>query len=111
MNDEELLDDLSRKLKALTFNPNFTQQSISKDLGIDQSTISRLLNRQGKRVSTTVKLLQNYVNMQLEPADLSPEVEKAALEFLSLGGTKSELVASIKHSAQLVCGKLGRRAL
>ena len=105
------LDDLAEKLRAVTSRGLATQMDLSTNTGVDQATISRILNRQRRRMTDPLVALEEYVDMLLGDQKLSSEVQEAATaprrqDFLVRGGTEAELIASIEHSAQLVLRKL-----
>lgn len=100
------LDDLARNLRALKDRRLATQADLSAATGVDQATISRVLNGQRRRMTPRLVRLDKYVNMLLHGGKLSREVQDAAKDFLVRGGTEAELIASIEHSADLVLGKL-----
>lgn len=99
------LVDLADKLRAIERRNLATQQEIEAATGVDQSTVSRVLNRRRKRVTEPIRKLMAYADMRLSKEDLPTEVRDAAREFLSHGGTEAELIASIKHSAKLISRK------
>lgn len=78
---------------------------LSQYTGVDQATISRVLNRRRRRMTDQLVVLEVYVDMLLGDQQLSSKVEEAAKDFLVRGGTEAELIASIEHSAQLVLRK------
>ena len=100
------LDDLAEKLRAIRVRRLATQAHIAAATGVDQPTISRILNGQRRRATPRLVELQEYVNMLLRKEKLSPNVQEAAKSFLVRGGTEAELIASIEHSAALVLRKL-----
>lgn len=100
------LDDLARNLLALKARRLATQADLAAATGVDQATISRVLNGQRRRMTPRLVRLDKYVNMLLDGGKLSREVQDAAKYFLVRGGTEAELIASIEHSADLVLGKL-----
>ena len=100
------LDDLAEKLRAIKRRRLATQAQIAAATGIDQATISRVLNGQRHRVTRPLSELHEYVYMLLGDERLSVEVQEAAKSFLVRGGTEAELIASIEHSADLVLRKL-----
>ena len=107
MNHATYLSELSDKLRRLNSTDSVTQKDIQRELKIDQSTISRVLNGKRKRVTHQIVQLMDYVNMRIEPIEISHQVEEAARDFLKQGGTEIELVASIEHSARLMSRKMG----
>ena len=106
MAGEVILDDLAEKLRAIKARGLATQAQIAAATGVDQPTISRILNGQRRRVTPHVVRLAEYVNMRLKGGKLSPKVQKAARSFLVKGGTEAELIASIEHSTALVVREL-----
>jgi transcriptional regulator with XRE-family HTH domain len=103
---DDSLKDLANKLRAVKVLGLATQSDLSDNTGVDQGTISRVLNGRRKRKTEALVRLENYVNMLLKTVELSGEVQEAARKFLQMGGTEAELIASIEHSAQLVLRKL-----
>ena len=100
------LDDLAEKLRAVKSRGLATQMQLSAATGVDQGTISRVLNGQRRRMSARLAKLSEYVDMLLRSEKLSSKVQEAAKDFLVRGGSEAELIASIEHSAKLVLGKL-----
>ena len=100
------LDDLAEKLRAVKSRGLATQAQLSAVTGVDQATISRVLNGRRRRITGPLVELEKYVVMLLRGEQLSSEVQEAARNFLVRGGTEAELIASIEHSAKLVLGKL-----
>ena len=100
------LDDLAKKLRAIKDRRLATQAELAAATGVDQATISRVLNGQRRRMTRRLVELEEYVNMLLSGRKLSRQVQDAARDFLVRGGTEAELIASIDHSADLVLGKL-----
>lgn len=99
------LDDLADKLRTVKNRGLATQVELMAATGVDQGTISRVLNGRRRRMTGSLIRLDQYVNMLIRDEDLSKEVEDAARRFL-VRGTEAELIASIEHSAKLVQGKL-----
>ena len=106
MVENSSLDELAEKLRAVTSRGLATQMELSKKTGVDQATISRVLNRRRRRMTSPLVALEKYVNILLGDQRLSPEVQEAAKKFLVRGGTEAELIASIEHSTRLVLRKL-----
>ena len=106
MTGKVALDDLAEKLRVVKARRLATQASISAATGVDQATISRVLNGQRRRVTPRLAALDEYANILLRGDSLSPNVQEAAKSFLVRGGTEAELIASIEHSAALVLRKL-----
>ncbi len=102
------LEDLAEKLRAVRARRLATQVQISAATGVDQATISRILNGRRRQATARLVRLEEYVDMLLGEEKLSPRVQEAAKSFLVRGGTEAELIASIKHSADLVLRKLRR---
>ena len=100
------LDDLAEKLRAVKSRGLATQVQLAVATGVDQATISRVLNGQRRRMTGPLLELEKYVDMLLGDEQLSLEVQEAVRNFLVRGGTEAELIASIHHSANLVLGKL-----
>lgn len=106
MASDTSLDDLAEKLRAIKSRGLATQVQLSAATGVDQGTISRVLNGRRRRMSARLTKLSEYVDMLLGSEELSSEVQEAAKDFLVRGGSEAELIASIEHSAKLVLGKL-----
>ena len=100
------LDALAGKLRAVRSRGLATQVHLATITGVDQATISRVLNGRRRRITGPLMVLEEYVDMLLSGKQLSSEVQEAARNFLVQGGTEGELIASIEHSAKLVLGKL-----
>ncbi len=106
MSGDILLPELAKKLRAVKRRGLATQLEIERVTGVNQATISRVLNGQRHHVTERIVRLDKYVNMLLQGHKLSTEIQEAARDFLGLGGSEAELVASIEHSAKLVSGRL-----
>ena len=106
MEPSDFLAELAEKLRAIERRGLATQQEMERATGVDQTTISRVVNRRRKRVTEPLRRLKVYADMLLSDEELPSEVREAAREFLSQGGTEAELIASIKHSAKLVSRRL-----
>lgn len=100
------LEGLAEKLRAVKSRGLATQVDIATATGVDQATISRVLNGRRRRFTRPLADLEKYVDILLSDGQLSSEVQEAARGFLIRGGTETELIASIEHSANLVLGKL-----
>ena len=105
MNASVFLADLSDKLGAIKRRNLATQAQIYEFTGVDQATISRVLNGERRRVNESLLRLDEYVNMLLQDGELSKDIQQAAQKFLSRGGTEVELIASIEQSSKLVLGR------
>jgi transcriptional regulator with XRE-family HTH domain len=108
MDDPMFLDDLGKKLKLVRARGLATQAQIEKNTGVDQGTISKVLNGKRRRVNARIRTLDRYANMLLGKVTLPPAVTQAAREFLVFG-SEAELVASIHHCARLVAHRLDSR--
>ena len=106
MDSATFLAELADRLRAIKRRRLATQLEIQQDTGVDQATVSRVLNGQRKRVTEPIERLMEYANMLLEADELSSYVQEAARQFLRRGGSEAELIASIEHSAKLVSRKL-----
>ena len=105
MNASVFLAGLSDKLGAIKRRNLATQTQLSEFTGVDQATISRVLNGERRRVNESLLRLDEYVNMLLQDGELSKDIQQAAQKFLSRGGTEAELIASIEQSSKLVLGR------
>jgi hypothetical protein len=103
---EEFLRELAGKLRAIKRRKLATQTDIERETGIDQTTVSRVMNLERRRVTRPLRDLMRYADMLLEPKDLPKDVNRAAHDFLRSGGSEAELVASIEHAARLVSGRI-----
>src|SRR5687768_15942545 len=101
MDESIFLEALAKKLKLVRARSLATQDQIEAQTGIDQGTISKVMNGKRRRVNDRLRLLDNYANILLGNVTLSPAVSEAAREFLVFG-SESDLVASIRHCARLV---------
>lgn len=101
--------ELAEKLQAIKRRQLATQLEIERETGVDQTTISRVMNRERRRVTPQLRTLMEYADMLLEPKALSDDVNRAAQDFLRCGGSEAELIASIEHSASLVSRRLAPR--
>ena len=89
MNASVFLADLSDKLGAIKRRNLATQAQIYEFTGVDQATISRVLNGERRRVNESLLRLDEYVNMLLQDGELSKDIQQAAQKFLSRGGNGS----------------------
>ena len=96
---------LAEKLRAVKRRSLATQMQISNGTGVDQATISRAMNGKRRRVTEPILRLEKYVDMLLLNDGVSAEVRQAAREFFGRGGSETELIASIEHSANLISGR------
>ena len=103
---DEFLAQLAEKLQAIKRRGLATQLTIERDTGVDQSTVSRVMNHERRRITQPLRDLMKYADMLLEPEALSSEVSRAARDFLKSGGSEAELVASIEHAARLVARRI-----
>lgn len=101
------LAELATKLLAIKRRGLATQVDIERETGVSQSTVSRVMNGERRRVTPQLHKLMNYADMLLKPKPLSEEVRDAAQDFLRCGGSEAELIASIEHGARLVSRRLG----
>ena len=106
MDSASFLAELADRLRAIKRRKLATQEQIQEDTGVDQATISRVLNGQRKRVTEPIERLMEYANMLLGSDEVPSDVQEAARQFLRRGGSEAELIASIEHSAKLVSRKL-----
>lgn len=111
MKPEEFLKDLADKLHAIKRGGLATQAEIEAETGVDQTTISRAMNLERRRVTEPLRILMKYADMRLEPSALSPAIGRAVGDFLRRGGSEAELIASIEHATVLVSGRLRSRSL
>jgi transcriptional regulator with XRE-family HTH domain len=107
MDESAFLDALAKKLKVVRARGLATQIEIQAQTGVDQGTISKVLNGKRKRVNNRLRTLDQYANMLIGEVTLSPAVSEAAREFLAFG-SEAELVASIQHCARLVSARIPR---
>ena len=105
MSADSVLSDLPKKLRAVKRQNLATQSELQRITGVNQATISRVLNGKIRLVTKRILLLNNYVDMLLGERELSTDIQEAAREFLGVGGSEAELIASIHHSAKLVSGR------
>lgn len=101
MDESAFLLELARKLKAVRLRGLATQVEITERTGVDQGTISRVMNGKRRRINERLRALDRYVDMLLGEVALSPQVSDAAREFLAFG-TEAELIDSIRHCTKLV---------
>ena len=104
--DDKLLDELAHKLRRITSAKLTTEDEIGRTTGVHQSTVSRAMNRNLKRVTVRVKRLIRYANMRVKQNEISEDVTKTACQFYAAGGSEKELVASIEHAIDLVSRRL-----
>ena len=105
MDESAFLAELAKKLKLVRARGLATQIAIEAHTGVDQATISRVLNGKRRRVNERLRTLNRYANMLLGEVTLPSAVNQAAREFLVFG-SEAELIASIQHCARLVARRL-----
>lgn len=101
MDESVFLDELAKKLKVVRSRGLATQIEIEAQTGVDQGTISKVLNGKRRRANNRLRALDQYANMLLGDMTISPQVGEAALEFLAFG-SEAELIDSIRHCTRLV---------
>jgi transcriptional regulator with XRE-family HTH domain len=101
MDESAFLEALAKKLKSVRTRQLATQAEIEAETGVDQGTISKVLNGKRRRVNDRLRALDVYANMLIGEVVLSPAVTDAAREFLAFG-SEVELVDSIRHCTKLV---------
>ncbi|MEO7691187.1 MAG: helix-turn-helix transcriptional regulator [Sphingomonas sp.] len=105
MDDTAFLRQLSEKLRIVRKRGLSTQAEIKAKTGVDQGTISKVLNGKRRRANDRIRKLDDYANILLLKNELPPAVSKAAQEFL-IFGSQAELIATIDHGARLLSGRL-----
>ena len=100
------LDELAKALQDLLRSGTFTQQDIERATGVDQTTISRAKSGKLRRVTDKIRRLRLYADMRLLGVKLPAKVDYAARQFLAVGGSEAELLASIEHAISLVTRRL-----
>ena len=105
MDESTFLLELAKKLKAVCSRGLATQTEIEARTGVDQGTISKVLNGKRRRVNDRLRALDQYANILLEGVTLSPQVSEAAREFLAFG-SEAELIDSIRHCTRLVAHRI-----
>ena len=105
MDDSAFLEQLTEKLRAVRKRGLSTQLEIETKTGVDQGTISKVLNGKRRRANERLRKLDHYANILLSSNELPPAVSKAAQEFLMFG-SQAELIATIDHGARLLSGRL-----
>lgn len=104
--DQAILSALAKTLQALERRGGNTQKSIEIAIQIDQTTISRARHGKLKRVTSKVRRLKAYADMQIERVEITDAVRRAAILFYKLGGSEQELIASIQHATTLIFHRL-----
>lgn len=105
MDDAARLETLREALRGIKTKKLATQTMLEDRTGVDQTTISRVINGRRKRFSDNLLPLERYANMLLGMSSVPAAVERATKEFLVVG-TESELIASIELARRLVAGRL-----
>jgi transcriptional regulator with XRE-family HTH domain len=100
------LDELAKELQELLRAGTATQQDIEKATGVDQTTISRAKSGKLRRVTDKLQRLRRYADMRLGDFKVPAKVDHAARQFLAVGGSEAELLASIEHAISLVTRRL-----
>lgn len=101
MDESAFLTALAKKLRVVRSRGLATQIEIEATTGVDQGTISKVLNGKRRRVNARIRALDQYANILLSEIALSPAVSEAARDFLAFG-SEAELIDSIRHCARLV---------
>ena len=101
MADRDFMNALSQKLAVIRARKLATQIELERVSGVNQSTISRILNGHRKRVSPSILALEKYATMLLSDPELPRSVKSAALEFLA-HGNEEELLATIQLGSRLL---------
>ena len=104
---DKFLVDLAEKLRAIKRRGLATQIDIERKTGVDQTTVSRVMNLERRRITKSTRDLMIYANMLLEPDSLSSDIDDAIRDFLRSGGSEAELIATIEHAALLVSRRIG----
>jgi transcriptional regulator with XRE-family HTH domain len=102
--DAARLRALTEVLRVVKAKGLATQKEIEAETGVDQTTISRIMNGRRRRFSSNLDALERYANMLLQGTEIPVAVQQATKEFLVVG-TETELIASIKLARQLVAGR------
>ena len=105
MDESAFLLALAKKLKVVRLRGLATQTEIEAKVGVDQGTISKVINGKRRRVNDRLRALDQYANMLLGETTLSPQISEAAREFLAFG-SEAELVDSIRLCTRLVAHRL-----
>jgi transcriptional regulator with XRE-family HTH domain len=103
--DAARLRALAEVLRVLKAKALATQKELETATGVDQTTISRIMNGHRRRFSSNLMRLESYANMLTQGTEIPVAVQEATKEFLVVG-TETELIASIKLARQLVAGRL-----
>lgn len=93
--------ELASKLRAIAERKLATQQEIAVAAGVDQGTVSKLMNGVRRRRNEAVDRVNGYANMLLNRVELPDAVVSEARRFLVFG-TEEQLVASIRLCIDLV---------
>ena len=93
--------ELASKLRAIAERELATQQEIAVATGVDQSTVSKLMNGVRRRRTKAVDRVNGYADMLLTRVELPDAVVSEASRFLVFG-TEEQLVASIRLCIDLV---------
>ncbi len=108
MDESAFLAALAVKLKIVRSRGLATQTEIQERIGVDQATISKVLNGKRRRANERLHALDRYTNILLGEVSLSPQISEAAREFLAFG-SETELVDTIRHCTRLVAHRAHRR--
>jgi transcriptional regulator with XRE-family HTH domain len=106
MQEAQRIADLAAKLVAIKQRGLARQLDMEEKTGVDQTAISRALHGHYKRMSPALERLDGYADMLLVEKEVPEKVRHAAREFLGLGGTESELLASIDLARRLITRRL-----
>jgi transcriptional regulator with XRE-family HTH domain len=96
------LRSLQHKLKRIRLARLATQRDIEQATGVDQTTVSRAAAGMLRRKTSSTIRIEQYASMLLAGPGLPDTVEKAALGFLSMGGTEVELLETLRLATELV---------
>ena len=104
--DALFLDELAKVLQGLLRSGAVAQKDIERATGVDQTTISRAKSGKLRRVTGKLQRLHRYADMRSSDFKIPARVDHAVRQFLALGGSEAELLASIEHATSLVTRRL-----
>lgn len=89
------LSEARALVECLLASGSFSQSSIARGAGVDQSTVSRLAAGKKKRVTKAVRRIFVYASMQIDGTPQAPSLEAALRKFTAAGGDPDLLCAQI----------------
>lgn len=94
--DEQEINETRSLIANLLDSKEYTQVSISKDTGVDQSVICRLFTTKRKRMTKNLYRLKDYAIMRNNAESTPTSVTRHVSDFLKSGGRPELLIRQIR---------------